>query len=55
MQKAIRYFLLFIGIGLALYGALKDIDPLTILGALSTVLALMYNTIINALKPKDKS
>ncbi len=54
MQKAIRYVLLFTGLGLAFYGALKDIDSLTIPGAFLIVVALMFNIIINAVKPKNK-
>jgi hypothetical protein len=50
MVKAIRYTILVIGIVMGLYGGLNDIEPVTIIGVLLAVIAVMYNLILKAFK-----
>ncbi|GAC1427368.1 MAG: hypothetical protein NVS9B7_05790 [Flavisolibacter sp.] len=50
MLKTVRYIMMFLGLGMGTYGALKDFDPLTLAGAFVFVVALMLNVIINAFK-----
>ncbi len=50
MKKVIRYTMLIIGIVISLYGGLNDIEPITIIGVLLAVIAVMYNLILKAFK-----
>jgi hypothetical protein len=50
MVKATRYTVLVIGIVMSLYGGLNDIEPVTIIGVLLAVIAVMYNLILKAFK-----
>ncbi len=44
------YTILVIGIVMGLYGGLNDIEPVTIIGVLLAVIAVMYNLILKHLK-----
>ena len=47
MKRAIRIIILIIGALISMYGALKDYEPVTLIGAFLIVVGLMFTAWFN--------